>query len=80
MKEYSIYTDGSCLKNPEGAGGIGAVIVADGFYHEIAEGFLARTTCNQMEIMAAVRALEFLTEPAQVKLHSDSKLLVKTMS
>ena len=80
MKRYTIYTDGSCLKNPGGEGGIGAVIVAEGLYHEIAEGFLAPTTCNQMEIMVAIRALEFLSEPAQVMLHSDSKLLVKTMS
>jgi ribonuclease HI len=79
-KGITIYTDGSCLKNPGGAGGIGAVIIGDGYYHEISEGFAARTTCNQMEIMAAVRALEFLKEPTQVKLYSDSKLLIKTMS
>ena len=80
QKGITIYTDGSYLKNPGGEGGIGAVIIGEDFYKEISEGYLAPTTNNQMEIMAAVRALEFLTEPSQVKLYSDSKLLVKTMA
>jgi hypothetical protein len=52
---YTIHTDGSCLKNPGGYGGIGVIIAADGFYREIGEGFPAPTTNNQMEIMAAIQ-------------------------
>lgn len=39
MPKITIYTDGSCLKNPGGPGGIGAIILADGKSLEISKGF-----------------------------------------
>jgi ribonuclease HI len=77
---YTIHTDGSCLKNPGGYGGIGVIIAADGFYREIGEGFPAPTTNNQMEIMAAIRGLESLPESGHVELISDSEYLINTMT
>jgi ribonuclease HI len=80
MKKYTIYTDGSCLKNPGGEGGVAAVIIGDRYFNEVSGGYVAPTTCNQMEIMAAVAGLETLREPSEVTLISDSQYLVNTMS
>lgn len=80
MKHYQIFTDGSCLKNPGGAGGIGAVIITDGYYEEVSCGFEAPTTNNQMEMYAAIIALESLPERSKVTLISDSQYLINTMS
>ena len=77
MKRVTIYTDGSCIGNP-GPGGYGAVILFNQHRKEIAAGY-RKTTNNRMEILAAIRALENLTEPCVVTLHSDSKYLVDAM-
>jgi ribonuclease HI len=66
-----IYTDGACSGNP-GPGGWGAVLLYGDKRKEICGGELA-TTNNRMELMAAIRALEALTKPCQVELHTDSK-------
>jgi ribonuclease HI len=74
-----IFTDGSCLGNP-GPGGW-AYVIRDG-ENEV-EGFGAeqQTTNNRMELMAAIQALKALpSQPQTVVLHSDSQLLIKTMS
>ena len=65
-----IYTDGSCLGNP-GPGGWGVVLTWRGETREISGGG-ADTTNNRMELMAAIQALETLTRPSQVRLHTDS--------
>jgi ribonuclease HI len=36
----------------------------------------AATTNNRMELMAAIRALETLTRPCQVRLHTDSRYVM----
>ena len=77
MKRVIIYTDGACIGNP-GPGGYGAVIMFNQHRKEIAGGF-RKTTNNRMEILAAIRALETLTEPCEVTLHSDSAYLVNAM-
>ena len=51
---YTIYTDGSCLKNPGGPGGYAAVIFRDEELIEELSGGDAVTTNNRMELMAAV--------------------------
>jgi ribonuclease HI len=51
---YTIYTDGSCLKNPGGPGGYAAVTFREGEMIEELSGGEAVTTNNRMEIMAAV--------------------------
>jgi len=76
-KEVVIYTDGSCLGNP-GPGGIGAVMRYKGHTKEISEGY-RMTTNNRMEILAAIKALELLTRPCPVLLHTDSQYLVNTV-
>jgi ribonuclease HI len=68
-----IYTDGACSGNP-GPGGWGAILIFGDKEKEISGGEL-RTTNNRMEMMAAIRALEALTRPCKVELHTDSQYL-----
>jgi ribonuclease HI len=69
-----IYTDGACSGNP-GPGGWGAVLSYSGHTRELSGGEAAPTTNNRMELMAAIQALESLTRPAKVRLHTDSSYL-----
>jgi ribonuclease HI len=69
-----IYTDGACSGNP-GPGGWGAVLSYGGRSKELSGGEAAPTTNNRMELMAAIQALESLTRPSQVRLHTDSSYL-----
>ena len=66
----TIHTDGACLGNP-GPGGWGAVLRYGGHELELHGGDPA-TTNNRMELMAAIQALETLTRPSAVDLHTDS--------
>lgn len=74
MKKVTIYTDGACSGNP-GAGGWGAVLFYNQTMKEIS-GFEANTTNNQMELTAAIEALNKLKEPCEVDLYSDSAYLI----
>ncbi len=69
-----IHTDGACSGNP-GPGGWGAVLCYRGHEKELYGGEAAQTTNNRMELMAAIRALESLTRPVPVRLHTDSTYL-----
>ncbi|CAN7280124.1 ribonuclease HI [Pseudoxanthomonas sp. LjRoot168] len=71
MKHVSIHTDGSCLGNP-GPGGWAALLRYGEKEREVVGGE-AQTTNNRMELMAAIAALEVLTEGCQVTLHIDSQ-------
>jgi ribonuclease HI len=66
-----IYTDGACSGNP-GPGGWGAVLSYGGHVRELSGGEATPTTNNRMELMAAIQALESLTRPSRVRLHTDS--------
>lgn len=66
-----IYTDGACSGNP-GPGGWGAILSFAGRQKELRGGEL-HTTNNRMELMAAISALEALTKPCEVDLHTDSQ-------
>lgn len=66
-----IYTDGACSGNP-GPGGWGAVLRYGEHVKELHGGDPGPTTNNRMELMAAIQALEHLTRPAVVRLHTDS--------
>jgi len=70
-----IYTDGACSGNP-GPGGWGAILISGGHRKDILGGELA-TTNNRMELMAAIQALEALTKPCEVELHTDSQYVMK---
>ena len=65
-----VYTDGACSGNP-GPGGWGAVLGWHCKTREISGGEAA-TTNNRMELMAAIAALESLTRPVTVRIHTDS--------
>ncbi len=69
-----IHTDGACSGNP-GPGGWGAVLRFRGHERELYGGDPGPTTNNRMELMAAIRALESLTRPVEVHLHTDSVYL-----
>jgi ribonuclease HI len=66
-----IFTDGSCRGNP-GPGGWAAVLSFNGREKEISGGEPA-TTNNRMELTAAIEALNALTRPCTVELHTDSQ-------
>lgn len=70
-KTVAIFTDGSCLGNP-GPGGYGAVLKYKQHLKELSGGF-SLTTNNRMELMAAIVALESLTEDCNVVLTTDSQ-------
>jgi ribonuclease HI len=76
-KQIVIYTDGACTGNP-GAGGYGAVLI-DGMERQEISGGYKLTTNNRMEMMAAIAALQSLSNKSQVILHSDSKYIVDAM-
>jgi ribonuclease HI len=69
-----IYTDGACSGNP-GPGGWGAVLTYGGHELELYGGEAPPTTNNRMELMAAIQALESLSRPSVVRLHTDSSYL-----
>jgi len=78
MKHVIIHTDGACKGNP-GPGAYGAVLVCGRHRKEISAGYRL-TTNNRMELRAAIAALEMLTQPCKVELHSDSKYLVQAIN
>ena len=77
-KAVEIHTDGACLGNP-GPGGWGALLRCNGTEKEISGGE-GDTTNNRMEMMAAIMALESLTQPCAVHLHTDSQYVQKGIS
>ena len=66
-----MFTDGACSGNP-GPGGWGAILRWNGTEKELSGGERA-TTNNRMELMAAIAALEALTRPVTVHIHTDSQ-------
>ena len=78
MKKVELYTDGACRGNP-GPGGWGALLRYDEQEREL-YGYQANATNNQMELMAAIRGLEALTQPCEVSLTTDSKYVLQGMT
>ncbi len=70
MKPVEVFTDGACRGNP-GPGGWGAVLRHQQREKELYGGERA-TTNNRMELTAAIRALEALTERCRVEITTDS--------
>ena len=73
MKRVVVYTDGACSGNP-GPGGWGAILMYSDTRKDLSGGERL-TTNNRMEMMAAIAALEALTQPCDVHLHTDSMYL-----
>jgi ribonuclease HI len=74
-----VFTDGSCEGNP-GPGGWGVVWVENGEIVAERSGRADDTTNNRMELTALIAAYELLPEDAEVTVHSDSQLCVKTVN
>ena len=72
-RSVTIYCDGACRGNP-GPGGY-AAILRSGRCETTVAGAEPRTTNNRMELMAAIKALEALGEPSNVKIVTDSQYL-----
>lgn len=66
----TIYTDGACSMNP-GPGGWAALLMYGG-REKMISGFVAETTNNRMELMAAIEALKALRGKQSVDLWTDS--------
>ena len=72
LPTVKIYTDGACLRNPGGPGGIGAIIQQNGKKTEISKGYpIAKNgepevTNNRMEIQAIIEGLKSLKEPSSI--------------
>lgn len=77
-KHIIIYTDGSSLGNP-GPGGYGAILRYGNHTKELSGGFRC-TTNNRMEILAAIEALQALTQPCHVTLYTDSQYLINAVT
>ena len=72
----TIYTDGSCLKNPGGAGGWAfCLIEEDGIEYYMSDGENISTN-NTMELTAVIVALSCLTIGLECKIFSDSMLVI----
>ena len=75
MSHVIIHTDGACKGNP-GPGGWGAVLQTGGGHEKELWGGEPATTNNRMELTAAIMALEALTRPCRVDLHTDSRYVM----
>jgi ribonuclease HI len=75
MPELYAYTDGACSGNP-GPGGWGVLMVAKKGSSVIKtrdlSGGTVETTNNQMELTAAIMALEALEKPSKITIVTDS--------
>lgn len=68
-----IYTDGSCLKNPNGPGGWAFCIVNNDDTYSCMSGSDANTTNNRMELTAIIEALNMIQEKECI-IYTDSLL------
>ena len=66
----SVYTDGSCLGNP-GNGGWAFLVVSEKDI-SFRAGFEENSTNNRMELMAAIKALEYLEQFENITINTDS--------
>ena len=78
MSIVDIYTDGACSGNP-GPGGW-AAILKSGDNEKVLSGGEELTTNNRMELTAAIEGLCALRRPCEVRLYSDSRYLVDSMT
>ena len=78
MKKVEVFTDGACKGNP-GPGGWGALLRMGRHEKELSGGE-PETTNNRMEMTAVIRALDALTTPCEVLLHTDSRYVIDGMT
>ena len=70
--KINIYTDGACSGNP-GIGGWGAVILIEDKEPIKLNGGSKETTNNKMELLAAIKVLQYFQKPEAINLHTDSQ-------
>lgn len=75
LSHVIIHTDGACKGNP-GPGGWGAILQTGAGHERELHGGEPETTNNRMELTAAIMALEALTRPCRVDLHTDSRYVM----
>ena len=78
--EWQVWTDGSCLKNPGGPGGWGAVLKDPGGQVQEISGGERSTTSNRMEFEAVCKGLEQIPEKSCAIVYSDSRLAINVLS
>lgn len=81
MGNIHIYTDGSSLGNP-GPGGYAAIIQKNG-QEKIVNGGHPHTTNNRMEMMAIIRALQWIQKndpKSAIEVFSDSSLIIQSLT
>lgn len=76
----SIYTDGSCLKNPNGPGGWALCIIEEDNTEFYMSGGEKSTTNNRMELKAVIEALKCVKTGDSCKIFSDSMLVINCAS
>ena len=81
MKEVTIVCDGSSLGNGKGStrAAAAAVLGYKGFWRAFGE-YLGNATNQQAEIAAATVGLNKLSEPCKVRVLTDSRYVVETMT
>ncbi len=72
--KVDVFTDGACSGNP-GPGGWAAILRAGGRERELSGGE-PTTTNNRMELMAVIKGLSALTQPAFITIHTDSRYVL----
>tara|TARA_B100002019_G_C21204322_1_gene565804 strand:- start:272 stop:688 length:417 start_codon:yes stop_codon:yes gene_type:complete len=72
----TVYTDGSCLKNPNGPGGWAFLVLGLEKRWEVSGGNPS-TTNNRMELEAVIQTLEFLSNTNDnISIYTDSKYVI----
>jgi ribonuclease HI len=81
LKQVTIFCDGSSLGNGQASSRAAAVALLGykGFWRAVGE-YLGSATNQQAEIVAAAVGLEALRVPCDVKVFTDSRYVVETMS
>lgn len=76
--KIEVYTDGSCLKNPGGAGGWCYLFLEDESYVAVCAGEES-TTNNRMEMQAVIKALKNIPN-RHLHIYSDSQYVINCAS
>ena len=74
-----MYTDGACSGNP-GPGGWGVLLEDKKGRAKELSGGAAQTTNNRMEMQAIIEGLRALKKPCEVKICSDSALIINAFT
>lgn len=75
-----IYTDGSCLKNPDGPGGWACCIIYVDNIEIHLSGSCVSTTNNRMELQAFIEGLKHISKHEECTIISDSMLTINCAS